>query len=164
MFLTALKSAPRLSLTVVAVAVIAFALTACNSGPPDAAEAEQRSMTASGAVVATLIDDQGLMTPGSPQSIPQDPGARTRSGHYATAQQADALESALGDGVVRVNIDCCGFEGAEQAVMVAWGVQAAHDLDRHAPILVRGADLRLAASVVNRLEEAGHSRVWLVTN
>lgn len=148
MFIGALKSARQLSLIRAALGIAALTLSARNSGALDAGEAQQQTIKVSVALDATDIDDQGLKTPSSPQSIPQDPGARTRSGHCATAQQADALESALGYVVLRVNIECCGVEGAQQAVMVGWGMQAAHDVDWHAPVLVPGADLRLAARQV----------------
>ena len=49
------------------------------------------------------------------------------------------------------------------AQQMVWGHQAAHDLPPDAPVLVRGADLRLAAATVHQLEAAGYTRVFLVT-
>ena len=51
----------------------------------------------------------------------------------------------------------------ELAVLIAFGLQAAHDLDKSAPVLVYGRDLRVAASIANWLNDQGYSRVWLVT-
>lgn len=146
-----------------------LALAACSGGQSDElaaglAAAPKTVLSQRMTTTPPLLDDQGQPTPSMPSAVPKDSGAHTRGGHYATALQAQALEAALGERALRVNVECCGIEAADLAVMVAWGLQAAHDLDLHAPVLVRGADQRLAASVVNRMNEAGHTHVWLVTN
>jgi hypothetical protein len=69
----------------------------------------------------------------------------------------------MGDGAIRVNVECCGLEAIAQAVDLAHRIQAASDLPNDAPMLVRSPDLRLGAAAADRLSEAGHRNVWLVT-
>ena len=83
--------------------------------------------------------------------------------HRHDSYRADQLERALGTDVLPVNVQCCGIDAAESAIGLAYALQAAHDLPNSTPILVRSADLRLGASVANRLLEGGYSNVWLVT-
>jgi hypothetical protein len=111
----------------------------------------------------TLLDDDGNPMPTVAAAVPADAGARTRQGRYATARQAAWLERSLGSAVLNVDVECCGAEGVEQAVGIAHGLQAAQDLPDRAPVLVRGADLRLAAVAADRMAAAGHTQVWLVT-
>lgn len=94
---------------------------------------------------------------------PDDPGAHTFAGLYTTREQAERLAQAGSGDVLWVEIGCCGEEAVEQALGIAYALQAAQDLPASAPVLVRSPDLRLAAAVANRLTLAGHGRVWLVT-
>lgn len=112
---------------------------------------------------ATLLDDEGQAMAPASAAEPADAGARTRQGRYATAAQAADLERALGDRLLRVQVECCGADGLERSIGLAHGLQAAHDLPDSTPVLVQGADLRLAAVAANRMAEAGHANVWLVT-
>lgn len=98
------------------------------------------------------------------QVLPSDPGARTRAGRYATPAQAAQLEDRMGVMVIPVNVEPGPDAAAavELAVQTVWGLQAAHDLRADAPVLVRSADLRLGATLANRLGEAGYSNVMLV--
>jgi phage replication-related protein YjqB (UPF0714/DUF867 family) len=48
-------------------------------------------------------------------------------------------------------------------VGVVHGVRGVYGLDTGAPVLVHGADQRLAATLANALTDAGHTHVWLVT-
>ncbi len=128
-----------------------------------ATAAAARVTTSLAEPLAPLVADDGSLMPASPRSVPQDRAARTRAGRYASPAQAEQMEQALGQDVLSVNIGCCGIEAADLAVAIAQGLQAAHDLPRTAPVLVRGADLRLAAAVANRLSDEGYTQVWLVT-
>jgi hypothetical protein len=112
--------------------------------------------------VPPLLDDHGAAMPSDPRIVPADPGARTRSGRYATPAQAQTLERTLGGRVVWLEVRCCGAEEVDTAVGLAHGLQAAQDLPDDAPLFVRGADARLVATVANRLGEAGYGRVWVV--
>lgn len=112
---------------------------------------------------APLLSDDGSVMPSDPATVPADRAARTRAGHYASPLQAQTLEAAFGEDVLRVNVECCGAGGIDQAIAIAHGLQAARDLPNSAPVLVRAADLRLGAIAADRLATLGHSRVWLVT-
>lgn len=135
----------------------ASVLSSCG-GSDEAATAHERR-----AATTTLLDDDADVMAPDPAAVPADAGARTRQGRYATRAQGEALALALRGGVIHVDLGCCGEAAADLAVMTAYGLQAAHDLPDDAPVLVQGDDLRLAASVVDRLVAGGYRRVWLVT-
>lgn len=139
-------------------------LAACGGGlePQLAAGTSSQALQVQ-AVIAPLLADDGAVMPSEPQAEPADAGARTRSGRYASTPQAEQLEHALGLHALRVDVGCCGQDGVDAAVRIAQGMQAALNLDKDAPVLVRSGDLRLAATAVNQLDDAGYSRVWLVT-
>ncbi len=148
---------------------LTLGLAACGGGEPGnpalattTATATERP-AAAGRIVAPLVQDDGSLSPGDPQAQPADPGAWTRDGRYATATQAGMMEDALGDDALIVDVRCCDAVAVEQAVGLAWAMQAARDLPRDVPVLVRGEDLRLAAAAANRLSEGGLTHVWLVT-
>lgn len=141
-------------------------ISACGGG--DAADAEGAGSDARAEVrtvesFSTLLADDGSIMPSAPDTVPADAAARTQAGRYASSHQAAELERALGDGVIRVNVECCGLEGVDEAVGIAYGVQAAADLPNSTPVLVHAADLRLGAVAANRLADAGYGSVWLVT-
>ncbi len=140
--------------------LVGICIVACGGGD-NAAESERGNTGAES--FSTLLADDGISMPSMPDTVPADAAARTQSGRYASSRQAEQLERALGDGVIRVNVECCGVEGVDQAIAIAYGVQAAADLPSSAPILVRAADLRLGALATNRLTDAGYGNVWLVT-
>lgn len=146
-------------LTLTLTLALAGALAACGGGNQevDTTSTDREPPT------TALVDDDGQPMPSVASALPADPAARTRAGRYASARQAAEFERALGDGVLRVQVDCCGAVALEQAIGIAHGQQAAQDLPDSAPVLVRGADLRLAALAADRLAEAGHANVWLVT-
>jgi hypothetical protein len=149
----------RLAAATTAAALL-MALTACGGGTTDAAAGAAGPARSGTDVSSTLMDDEGRMQLASVQ--PRDAGARTRSTGYATEDQARQLEAALGADVLSTEVDCCGAEAADLAVLTVWGLQAARDLPGTAPVLVRGADQRLAATVAQRLADGGFTRVWLV--
>lgn len=161
-----LESMPRLpgsaSASVLSIVLaLVLALAACGGGTDDSPAAPVSRNQA--AAVRPLLADDGSVLAAAPDSVPMDHGAHTRSGLYAQREQALQLERQLRSDVVWVPVECCGTEGADLAVLIAYGMQAAHDLPASAPVFVSGADLRLAASVANRLADGGMSRVFLVT-
>jgi hypothetical protein len=136
----------------------ALAVAACGGG----ADLDGVSAVRTG-IGSPLLRGDGSPAPSLAAAVPADPGARTRQGRYATRVQADALEHALRGEVIRVEVGCCGAGAADLAVMTAYGLQAAYNLPDGVPVLVGGADLRLAAGVVDRLSAGGYERVFLVT-
>lgn len=140
----------------------AAALGACGGGAATPATGAVLS-TATFASQPPLIDDEGNTMPNAAGTEPADPGARTRSGRYASAAQARHLLEALGTDAIRAEVDCCDASAADEAEGVVAALRAAHSLGPDAPVLVVGQDLRLAAAVANRLGDTGHTRVWLVT-
>lgn len=141
--------------------LLTLTLAACGGSTDDAAAASGSRMQAS--AMRPLLASDGTVVAAEPSSVPLDHGAHTKRGLYAQREQALQLERQLRGDVVWVPVECCGTEGADLAVYIAYGVQAAHNLPASAPVFVSGADLRLAASVVNRLADGGMGRVFLVT-
>lgn len=113
--------------------------------------------------VSPLLADDGSAMPSDPRAEPADPGARTRLARYASPAQAEQLERTLGPRVITLQVECCGAEAVERAIGIAYGVQAAADLPRGTPMIVRAADLRLGAIAADRLAQADGGPVWLVT-
>lgn len=113
--------------------------------------------------IAPLLDDEGRLMATDPSAVPRDGKALTRMGLYATGRQAGQLEQTMGERLVALRVECCGDAAVERAVQKTWAPDAATHMPADTPVLVRGEDLRLAARVVDRLNEAGLSRVWLVT-
>jgi hypothetical protein len=91
-----------------------------------------------------------------------DTGAVTRLGLYASPEQAARVLAARPGAALRVKVDRGGSDEAELAVRIVWGEQAAADLPNAVPVFVTGPDLRLAATVVDRLQDGGLTRVFLV--
>jgi len=152
------------------LAAAAAALVACGGADPDVAEpvrpqsADLRAqILAAPPVVAPLLDDEGRVLPGDPEAEPADAQARTRAGRYATAAQAEQLAHAGSARVVQVAPAANGPAAIEQAVADARRDLEADATRADAPVLVRGGDLALAARVADRLADAGHGRVFLVT-
>jgi hypothetical protein len=143
-------------------AAAAAAIAGCGGGQPaDDTRADVHAVAAA-ATVPALVDDQGLPMPPVAEAVPADAGARTRSTGYATPAQAQAMEDAMGADLMSIDVGCCSLEGADLAVLMVYGQQAARDLPSSAPVLVSGTDQRFAATVAQRLADAGFSRVWLV--
>lgn len=138
-------------------------LAAC--GGTEQSPAANPTAEASVRATASVLADDGTVTASDPAATPADPGSRTRAGRYASAEQARQLEDRLGAGVISTDTDTAtdDITAVDLAVMMVWGQQAAHGLDNHAPVLVRGRNLRLAAAAAERLSEQGHTRVFLVT-
>ncbi|MFT3818402.1 MAG: hypothetical protein QM750_12335 [Rubrivivax sp.] len=145
--------------------LLAAALAACGGGgePAAATTAGATAFAGPATVIPPLLNDDGSAAPIAAGTEPADPGARTRAGRYASPAQARQLADALRDDALQIEVGCCGADAVEQAVGIAWGLQAAHDLPPQTPVLVRGDDLRLAAAAANRLADGGLTHVWLVT-
>ena len=163
---TPLHTRPRRALPpLMLLTLLSAALLPACGGDSGEADVQQTDTAAHVQVVSALLDDEGRVMPSDPAAVPADPGAKTRAGHYATAAQAEQLERAMTNAAMSTQVDS-GFDAAtaaDLAVLTVYGLQAAHDLDPHAPVLVRGADLRLGAAFVNRLQDNGFTRVFLVT-
>ncbi len=152
---------------------LALVLAACGGGGDGIGDADgdvfgaDSTTTASrsplqAAATSPLRGADGSALQASPNQLPLDHGARTRPGLYTLRAQALALERELRGDVIWVDVGCCGSEAADLGVSMVRGMQAASDLPASAPVFVSGADLRLAATVVNRLADAGMRRVFLV--
>jgi hypothetical protein len=89
-------------------------------------------------------------------------GADTLEARVTPAQAAELTQARAGQ-VIDVNLDCCGAEGADLAMKIAFGLQAAADLRNDAPVLVHGRDTRQASDVAERLAAAGYSHIVVVT-
>lgn len=147
-------------------AMLAMLLAGCGGGEPEAANSGHAHVLAvAPTMIAPLFDDAGHVMPASDSAAPDDAGAHTRNGRYATADQASLLEAALGPLVIAVSVQPGAEGGAalDQAVQQVAGHRAAHGLAVDAPVLVRSADLRLGAAAVHHLEAQGYERVFLVT-
>jgi len=157
---------PHLLTHALLTGLVAACMSACGGGTAadsDGTGGDTKPVLSGADSFSTLLADDGSIMPSDPNTVPADQAARTRAGRYASSRQAEQLERALGDGVIRVNVECCGVEGLDRAIGIAYGVQAAGDLPASAPVLVRSADLRLGAVAANQLAEAGYGNVWLVT-
>ena len=148
---------------VIAAALFVCLLQGCGGsmGIDGDSDGQMSSMRSTVAPVQPLLDDDGFVMPAEPRALPTDTGARTRKGRYASRAQADRESGA---DVIRLTVDCCTAEAADLAVLTAYGLQAAHDLPSTVLVLVDGANLRVAAAVVNRLDDGGLNRVFLVTH
>lgn len=84
-----------------------------------------------------------------------------------SAAQAETLRQAQGERLLDVDLDCCAAfgspGGADLAVLMAYGVQAALDLGNDTPVIVHGRDPRLTAATAQRLAAAGYANVLVVT-
>jgi hypothetical protein len=151
-------------------AALTLALAGCADGDfadapaqAEASDAADGRASAQVVIVPPLLSDDGSVMPSVPQAEPADPAVRTQAQRYATRAQAAMLDQALGQDMVHVVVDCCGSQAADEAIAIAYGLQAARKLPSSAPFLVYGTELALAAQVADRLEAAGMTRVFLVT-
>jgi hypothetical protein len=110
-----------------------------------------------------LLSPFGHMPLASPEALPADPAVRTRSGLYATPQQADDLDGQLGGAVVWVEVDGASAVLLDRALGHVHGLLAAKDLGVDAPVFVTASDLAAAARLVDELSEQGLTRVFLIT-
>jgi hypothetical protein len=144
--------------------LISLYLAACGGGEDPSTPTAQSTAMAS-RVTATLLHDDGSVMPSDPNAMPIDLAARTQAGRYATEAQAEQLEHALRMQAISTHVESGHDADAavDSAVLSAQRKQAELALDDDAPVLVRGADVRLAARVADRLQAGGFRRVFLVS-
>jgi hypothetical protein len=151
-------------------AVLPIALAACGVSAERDAQAGSPAEAVATPTAPVLADPASepviaavLAAPRAARASPfEDPGALTRLGLYTSAEQAARVLAARPGAALRVKVDRGGADEAELAVRVVWGEQAAADLPNTVPVFVSGPDLRLAATVVDRLQDGGLTRVFLV--
>ncbi|MCX7227629.1 MAG: hypothetical protein NTW15_01195 [Burkholderiales bacterium] len=156
--------------------MLTVALAACGTqvereGTSAAPDSLAAAPAASLSPAAPMFADPGseksvvsvLLAPRAARGSPfLDTGAVTRLGLYASPEQAARVLAARPGAALRVKVDRGGSDEAELAVRIVWGEQAAADLPNAVPVFVTGPDLRLAATVVDRLQDSGLTRVFLV--
>jgi hypothetical protein len=119
--------------------------------------------TARAARPAPLLGADGTPQPALPQAVPADPRARTRVALYATRAQAQALEAELDGAVIWVEAGCCNERAVNAAMDRTDELRTGRNLALDAPVFISGKNLQLAALVVDRLTDEGHTEVFLVT-
>lgn len=135
---------------------LAALLVACGGGGEGLPSGDAASPTDARPTALASIE-----TTRSTPAMPIDHAARPAHGGVLSRGEAERLEAEQHGDVVWVDVRCC--PGDEQLpVLIAYGVQAANNLDASAPILVTGGDLRLAARVVDRLGAERALRAYLV--
>jgi hypothetical protein len=129
-----------------AVLGAALLLGACGGG----AEGDAAEVPVAAALSARAASDHG----------PGDRGGPAAGGPIAHAE-AERMERALRGGVVWVDADCCK-DDIDLVSMLAYGMQAAKNLDNDAPFFVTGSDPQLVARLVARLAQSGITRAYRV--
>lgn len=161
------KALVRLAVVVPLVVVVAGILAACNgdgsAAGTDSADSEAPAVQFAD-FVHPLFDDDGNPLANDPRARqPSHPAEWVANGRYATPAQARFVMELMGSDAIEISVGCCGSEAVDFAVISAWVSQVASNLPHTTPVLVRGADLRLAAAAANRIASGGLANVWLVT-
>lgn len=165
-----LARARRVSPARLAVAMAFAALTACGAPTDPPITAPDRTDPLPSLSLGTFTEPMSpvavaakVAAPAAAKASPfADAAPVTRLGLYATPEQAARTLAANPGAALRVRVDTGGWDAADLAVRIIWGEQAAADLPGSVPVFVTGPDLRLAATVVDRLHGSGFSRVFLV--
>jgi hypothetical protein len=110
-----------------------------------------------------LLGADGQPQPALPEAVPSNPRERTRAALYATREQAQALDAERRGAVIWVEADCCDENAVAFALDLADGLRTGKHLGFDAPVFVTGENLQMAALIVDRLAEEGHTRVFMVT-
>ncbi len=118
---------------------------------------------ASTAGVSPLLGADGQPQPALPEAEPTNPRERTHVALYATREQAQALDAERRGAVIWVEADCCDENAVAFALDLADGLRTGKQLGFDAPVFVTGENLQMAALIVDRLTEEGHTRVFMVT-
>lgn len=155
-----------------AACALASALGACGGGYFDPLEdtVTHFDLTPSAAApgLPPLLQDDGQPSAALPQTLPTRGDEVSRSGLYALRAQAQALDRALGGDVLWLDEACCrddvGQYDPELALGLVAGLSAARDMGRNAPVFVALDDRRMATAFANRLDGAGYTRVFVVTD
>lgn len=138
----------------------------CGGGAADdtAMAAAAEAGEGAGADLAPGSERTAWAAVGRTEDAPSSPGGRARAGTILRSSTATAerLEQAESGRVVYVEVECCGAPAVEQALAIAFGMQAARDLPTSAPFVVRAADAHLGALAADRLVEMGVPKVLLV--
>ena len=92
-----------------------------------------------------------------------EPASSLGAGPYCSLTSAEAEQLAQIEpyGAVQVEVECCGPAAVELAIAIAFGVQAAHDLPRTSPFVVRAEDARFGIVAAERLASLGVPNVVL---
>jgi hypothetical protein len=161
------RSIPPLATLMLATvaAIVLMALGACGGAVGDFAAPELATPSSAPASAKTQaatpftplrFDDDG-------NYVAADPSASSLEAHHPDEAQASQLAQALGVQALEIDVECCDSEAIDRAVGLVWGLQAAQDLPPGTPVLLRSADLRMAAAAANRLANGGLINVWVVT-
>ncbi len=134
----------------------------------DAATARSATVVAQASIadasrMAPLLGADGKPQPALPEAVPSNPRERTHVALYATREQAQALDAERRGAVIWVEADCCDENAVAFALDLADGLRTGKQLGFDAPVFVIGDNLQMAALIVDRLTEEGHSRVFMVT-
>jgi hypothetical protein len=165
-----LARARRVSPARLAAAIALAALAACGAPTDPPITAPERSDVPPPSSIGTFTEPMSPVAVAAKVAAPvaakaspfPDAAPVTRLGLYATPEQAARTLAANPGAALRVRVDTGGWDAADLAVRIIWGEQAAADLPGSVPVFVTGPDLRLAATVVDRLHGSGFSRVFLV--
>jgi hypothetical protein len=125
--------------------------------------AQAATATAGALRTAALLGADGAPQPALPEAVPSNPRERTHGALYATREQAQALDAERRGAVIWVEADCCDENAVAFALDLADGLRTGKQLGFDAPVFVTGENLQMAALIVDRLTEEGHTRVFLVT-
>jgi hypothetical protein len=115
--------------------------------------------------VPPLLDASGAVRPPLPEAVPRERPLRTRAGLYATREQAEDLDGDLRGDVIWVELACDGPAAIEQALDKVQTARDAHALGADAPVLLSAEApgcRHVAAWLADRLDDLGHSRVFLL--
>jgi hypothetical protein len=116
--------------------------------------------------VQALIGANGAALPPLPEAVPRERSHRTRAGLYATREQAEDLDGDRAGEVIWLELACDGPSAIEQAQDTVATERDARALERDTPVLLSAqadACRASAAWLADRLDDLGHSRVFLVT-
>jgi hypothetical protein len=138
-------------------------MTACGGAAEDTTRlsASQRpALLGATEIIAPLVADDG--SPWPTAGAPADPAARSRTGRYASAAQAEQLAQGSGLRAIRIVVPDGSAEGVEAAItQVMQAVEVGAD-DESLGWLLQGPDARALAVVADRLADLGQQRVWVV--
>jgi hypothetical protein len=134
-----------------------------DAATPRSATVVAQASAAGASRMTPLLDADGRPQPALPDAVPTNPRERTHVALYATREQAQALGAERRGAVIWVEADCCDENAVAFALDLADGMRTGKQLGFDAPVFVTGENLQMAALIVDRLTEEGHTRVFMVT-
>ena len=147
-----------------AALLAAFAgLAACGGGLEDSARlsaGQPPALLGAHHIIAPLVADDGSHWPTAGE--PADPAARSRTGRYASAAQAEQLAQGSGLRAVRIAVPDGSAEGVEAAMAQVMRTLESGSDGESLGWLLQGPDARALAVVADRLADLGLQRVWVV--